>query len=249
MKKFLWWLYQPYKWLIFTPILGITGMLLAIIAVILSILFNDKVGSMIGGISWARICAFFTPMWVKVRGKGNINPNQSYIVVSNHQSHYDIFVVYGWLWMDLKWVMKKELRKVPFIGYACEKVGHIIIDRSDHQAAVDSINAAKSSLVNGRSAMFFPEGTRSKDGKIGNFKKGAFYLAMDLGLPILPITIKGTRKILPSNTMNLLPGKAELIIHPPIDTGGYTESNISGLVRETREIISDSFYESDGNSN
>lgn len=242
MKKLLWLLYQPYKWLIFTPILGISGMLLAILAVILSILFNDRVGSMIGGIAWSRICAFFTPIFVKVRGIENVDRKQSYIVVSNHQSHYDIFVVFGWMWMDLKWVMKKELRKVPFIGYACEKVGHIIIDRSDHQAAVESINAAKKNLINGTSAIFFPEGTRSRDGNIGKFKKGAFFLAIDLGLPILPLTIKGTRKILPSHSTNLLPGKAELIVHPPISTKGYSEANLSELMTKTRTVISDSFY-------
>lgn len=241
IRKVLWLLYQPYKWLIFTPILGLSGMLLAILAVMLSLIFNDRIASLVGGITWSRLCAFCTPIWVKVKGRENIDKKQSYIVVSNHQSHYDIFVIYGWMMMDIRWVMKKELRKVPFIGYACEKIGHVIIDRSDHQKAIESINAAKKSLVNGTSVMFFPEGTRSKDGSIGNFKKGAFYLAIDLKLPILPVTIKGTRKILPSGTMNLFPGGAEMIIHEPIPTTGYSERNMQDLMRKTREIIATSF--------
>lgn len=241
MRKLLWILYQPYKWLIFTPLLGLSGMIFAIIAIVLAITVSPKAGSLVGGIGWSRFSSFFTPMTVSVFGLENIDRKQSYVVISNHQSHYDIFVMYGWLKMDLKWVMKKELRKIPFIGYACEKVGHIIIDRSDRKKAIQELNAAKKNIVNGTSVMFFPEGTRSKDGSIAPFKKGAFVLALQLGLPILPVTINGTRKILASGTMNLMPGHAEAIVHPPIDTTGYTENNLNELIEHSRGIISASF--------
>ncbi|MEQ9063577.1 MAG: lysophospholipid acyltransferase family protein [Vicingaceae bacterium] len=243
MRKYslLWWLYQPYKWLVFVPLLGISGMVLAIFAIFLAIFVSPSLGNTWGGISWARFSSFFTPMWVNVSGIENIDRNQSYIVVSNHQSHFDIFVIYGWLKMDMKWVMKKELRKIPFIGYACEKVGHIIVDRSDRAAAIQAIEKAKKNIVNGTSVMFFPEGTRSKDGAIGVFKKGAFVLALQLGLPILPITINGTRKILPSGSLDLLPGRAEAIVHPAVDTSVYTEKNMAELISKVRDIIVLSF--------
>ena len=243
MKKLGYFLYQPYKFLIYVPILALSGMVFAIIAIILAIVVSPKAGNLIGGVSWSRLCSFFTPMFVSVTGKGNIDRKQSYIVVSNHQSHYDIFVMYGWLRLDMKWVMKKELRKIPFIGYACEKVGHIIIDRSDRVQALEAMEKAKRNIVNGTSVMFFPEGTRSKDGKIGSFKKGAFMMALQLNLPILPVTIRGTRKILPSGTLNLLPGRAECIVHPPIETSGYNEDTIQELIHKTRTIIVNSFEE------
>ena len=157
---------------------------------VLSAWFSPKLGNMIGGITWARVCSFFAPMWVDVKGLENIDRNRSYVVVANHQSHFDVFVLYGWAWMDMKWVMKKELRKTPFIGFASHMVGHIVVDRSDSQAAIDSLNDAKKKIINGTSVMFFPEGTRSKTVEIGRFKKGAFVMALDLDLPILPMTIK-----------------------------------------------------------
>jgi 1-acyl-sn-glycerol-3-phosphate acyltransferase len=227
------------------PILGLSGAVLAIVAISLTFVTTPKVASMVGGITWARISSFFTPIWVSVKGMENIDRKQSYVVVTNHQSHYDIFVVYGWLWMDIKWVMKKDLRKTPFIGYACERVGHIIIDRSDSQKAIESINKAKKNIVNGTSIIFFPEGTRSKDGKIGAFKKGAFKIAIDLQLPILPITINGTRKILPSNSMNLLPGCAEMIVHPPISISAYTDRNLEELMDKTRTVIISAFRQTE----
>ena len=241
MRKIGWLLYQPYKWLIFVPILGLSAAFFSILAVLLSYLFNSRVGAMVGGISWSRLCSALTPMFVKVKGIENIDRKQSYVVVSNHQSHFDIYVVYGWLFMDLKWVMKQELRKVPFIGWACEVLEFIYVDRSDKQKAIESLENAKDKIVNGTSVMFFPEGTRSKDGQIGRFKKGAFMMAIDLQLPILPITIKGTRKILPSGSFNLLPGKAEMVIHQPVSVSGYTEKNVQELITSTRKLIEEEF--------
>ena len=240
-KDLIWYLYQPYKYLVFIPILGISGMIFAIIAIVLAIFVNPRLGNLVGGVSWSRVSSFFTPMYVKIRGMENIDRKQSYIVISNHQSHYDIFVVYGWLKMDMKWVMKKELRKIPFIGYACEKVGHIIIDRSDKNQAIEELERAKKRIVNGTSVMFFPEGTRSRDGSIGRFKKGAFVMALQLGLPILPVTINGTRRILPSGSMDLRPGKAEAIVHPAIDTSPYSEGNMDELIAKCRQVIEAAF--------
>jgi 1-acyl-sn-glycerol-3-phosphate acyltransferase len=133
--------------------------------------------------------------------------------------------------------MKQELRKVPGIGIGCEKVGHIFIDRSNHEKALASLIAAKEKIVNGTSVIFFPEGTRSRDGRLGAFKKGAFKMAVDLQLPILPITIVGTRDILPTDSVDLFPGRARMIIHKPIDTAGYTDDNLDELVDRARSVI------------
>jgi len=206
-------------------------------AVMLSSFVSQRVGSYFGGVIWSRIFAFFTPMIVSVEGRGNIRKNTSYVVISNHQSIYDIFLIYGWLGIDIKWVMKKEARKIPGVGFGSRKVGHIFLDRSNSRVALESLNEAKKRLVNGTSVVFFPEGTRSVSGELGIFKRGAFKIAIDLGLPLLPLTVTGTKEILPTGALNILPGKVKLIIHEPIDIKGYNEENIQELMRHAKEII------------
>jgi 1-acyl-sn-glycerol-3-phosphate acyltransferase len=116
--------------------------------------------------------------------------------------------------------MKKELRGIPGLGASCERMGHIFVDRSSALAATRTLEAARDRATEGASVLFFPEGTRSPDGALGAFKRGAFRMALDLGLPILPMTIIGTRTILPPGSRDLRPGRARLIIHPPIGLPG-----------------------------
>jgi 1-acyl-sn-glycerol-3-phosphate acyltransferase len=236
-NKILYVLYQPYKWLFFLPFAFINTLIFGVIAVVVSSLINQRVGSYFGGVIWSRLNGYLTPMFVRVSGRENIDMNRSYVIVSNHQSLYDIFLVYGWLGIDIKWVMKKELAKIPGLGFGSKKVGHIFLDRSNSRVALESLNVAKKKLVNGTSVVIFPEGTRSMTGQPGNFKKGAFKLALDLGLPILPITIIGTKNILPTGTLNVMPGNARMIIHEPIDIHRYTEERMKELIDETRRII------------
>ena len=237
LRKLARTLYQPYKWLIFIPVFGLTTFIFSLSTLISTLLFGPRISSAIIPPLWAKCNSWIIPMFAKAIGKEMIDPKQSYVVVSNHQSLLDIFVIYGWLGIDFKWVMKKELRKAPFIGYACYKLEHIFIDRANKNDAVESINQAKKKIINGVSVMFFPEGTRSADGKLGTFKKGAFRLAVDMELPILPVTITGTRKILPKGSLNLFPGRVKMIIHPPIQTQGHTHETLLPLMNITREKI------------
>ncbi|HQB93162.1 MAG TPA: lysophospholipid acyltransferase family protein [Smithellaceae bacterium] len=243
MRKMLRVMYQPYKWLIFGPYLAISTIFFGSLTILMAFLTNPRTTSFVCGTIWARLNGCLTPMLVNVKGRENVVKTQSYVIIANHQSQYDVFVVYGWLGIDFKWVMKQELRKVPGIGIGCEKVGHIFIDRSNHEKALASLQKAKEKIVNGTSVMFFPEGTRSKDGSLGEFKKGAFKMALDLKLPILPITIIGTNKILPSNSIDLFPGRARMIIHKPIDTSGYTDANLDELVSLTRRVVESGLVE------
>ena len=237
MKKLLHIMYQPYKWLIFMPYLAVSTLFFGSLAVLLVHITTPRVTSFVCGTIWARLNSYLTPMLVKVSGRDNIDKTQSYVIVCNHQSQYDIFVLYGWLGVDFKWVMKQELRKVPGIGIGCEKVGHIFIDRSNHERAMASLQSAKEKVVNGTSVLFFPEGTRSRDGSLGSFKKGAFKMAIDLGLPVLPITIVGTKNILPSDTIDLFPGRAHMIIHKPIDTARFDDGTLQELMDDTHARI------------
>ncbi len=217
--------------------MALNTLIFGIIAVLVSSLINQRIGSYFGGVIWSRLNAFITPMRVKVSGRQFIDSKQSYVIISNHQSLYDIFLIYGWLGVDIKWVMKKELAKIPGIGFGSKKVGHIFLDRSNSRVALESLNEAKRKLVNGTSVVIFPEGTRSQTGQLGPFKKGAFKLALDLGLPILPVTISGTRNILPAGTVDLMPGKVTMLIHNPIEIKNQTEESLKDLLTAARDII------------
>jgi 1-acyl-sn-glycerol-3-phosphate acyltransferase len=235
MRKVLYYLYQPYKWLFFGPFFIINSIIFGTLAVLVSP-FGQRLAGWIG-VAWARFNSYLTPIFVRVKGRDNITEGQSYVVVANHQSTYDIFVLYGWLGIDFKWVMKKEIRKIPGVGFGSEALGHIFIDRSSTKAALESIGKAKDKIRRGTSVVFFPEGSRSKTGEMLSFKKGAYRFAFDLDLPILPVTITGTRKIMPPGGLDVFPGTAEMIIHPPVDIKKFGLDNLSALMEHTQEVI------------
>ena len=237
MRTFLFWPYQVYAWLVLFPLAALISLVCSTGAIVSAYLVNPHFASRVFGTTWARLIAWVTPVKVEVEGLENAQPDRSYVVISNHQSMYDIFVIYGWLTLDLKWVMKKELRKVPGIGMGCEKVGHIFIDRRNHAQASKAINDALERLGDGIGILFFPEGTRSRDGRLLPFKKGAFHVAIEQQIPLLAVTVSGTREIMPSRSMRLFPGKAKLIVHPAIETTGLTHDDLSALLKEARATI------------
>lgn len=244
-NKLLYILYQPYKWLILFPLMLVDTLFFGTLAVIISPIIGARIGGLICGSFWSKLNTVLTPMFVSIKGKENIKKGTSYIVVPNHQSLYDIFLVYGWIGLDIRWVMKKELAKVPGVGFGSKSVGHIFIDRSNQRAALKSLEEAKKKLVNGTSVVIFPEGTRSRSGELIPFKRGAFKLATDLNLPILPVTIDGTRKVMPHpSIINILPGKVNMTIHKPIEINGLTEKDVTELMRKTKDIIASGFEKS-----
>ncbi len=197
----------------------------------------DKVAKL-SAIPWAKLCLLYSGVRVDVDGRHHLLPGQSYVIVANHLSQFDIFVLYGYLGVDFRWVMKHELRKVPIIGICCEKLGHVFINRDNTEAAIASLNAARAQLANGASVLFFPEGTRSRDGQLKPFKKGAFKMAQELRMPVLPITLSGTFDILPAGTLRLHPGAtARLILHPPLSVTGNSDTELQNLVHQSRAAI------------
>ncbi|OPL12434.1 MAG: acyl-phosphate glycerol 3-phosphate acyltransferase [delta proteobacterium MLS_D] len=236
-RRFLHIAYQPYKWLIFGPWLVLSTLFFGATAPLLVPLTGPRATSRFCGRTWARMNGRLTPMSVTVEGRENVDPRQSYVIICNHQSQYDIFVLYGWLDIDFRWVLKQELRNIPALGVACERIGHIFIDRSDHEKALASINAAKERIRNGTSVLFFPEGSRSSDGRLRPFRKGAFKMAVDIDLPLLPVTIIGTKDILPNKTIDLFPGRATMVIHPPLDIAGYNDASLPALMDRARHVI------------
>lgn len=226
-----------YKWVVLVPVVGFSTALIGSFCLLLCLVVPPATAGRWCGRTWAKLNAFASLMRVTVAGAQNIDAGRSYVVVANHQSQLDILVVYGWLGLDFRWVMKQELRKVPVLGVCCEKLGHIFIDRSDSTAAIAAINRAQKSLPGGTSIFFFPEGTRSRDGNLLPFKKGAFRMAAGLEMPILPVSIAGTHQILPADTLRLRPGRARMVIHPPIETAGHGTRQVPELMRQARETI------------
>lgn len=237
MKKWLFWPYQLYLWLILIPLAVVLTVLFGFFTALFCMLVNPRFASATSAVTWARLLAWLTPMWVTVVGAEHADRRQTYVVVCNHQSAYDILLVYGWLRLDLKWVMKRELRRVPGVGIGCEKAGHIFIDRDNPKAARKAVMQALDRLGDGVGILFFAEGTRSLDGRLLPFKKGAFRLAIEQQLPVLPITLVGTRDIMPAKSLRVFPGHCRMIIHPAIDTRGLEVSAIDQLLAQTRDRI------------
>lgn len=174
---------------------------------------------------WSR--SFFWLMFlpVSVDGIEHIRPGQSYVFVANHQSMFDVWLVYGWLPVIFKWLMKAELRRVPFVGTGCKAAGHIFIDRRNAKAAMESLQEVEKQLVNGVCTVIFPEGTRSLNGEVGRFKRGAFQIAWDLGLPVIPLSLDGCFEVLPKGKPFVRRHPVHMHIGEVIDLKKYTDSN------------------------
>lgn len=233
MKKRVNPLFAVYQWLIAMPILIVLTIITALSTILLSPLLPNSQISYFPARWWGRLFCYLMFVRVKVSGLDKLHPRQSYVIACNHQSMYDIFVVYGWLPMFFKWMMKAELRKIPLVGKACESAGHIFINRSNPIAAKHSLDKAEAQLQNGVSVVIFPEGTRSSDGQMGVFKRGAFRIATDLKLPIVPVTLCGCYEVMSRNTFNIRPGTIEMIVHDPIDTNVYLPDNVHLLMQKT----------------
>lgn len=238
MKRIAIWFYQIYVWLIFYPLGFLLTLIFGWTTVVVAMIWTPRVASRYIAVTWARVICWMTPVRVTVEGAENADPAKTYVVVCNHQSQYDIMLVYGWLKLDLKWVLKKELRKIPGIGIGCEKAGHIYVDRSNPELARKAVRDALDFVGDGVGVLFFPEGTRSLDGRMGTFKKGAFRVATSQKLPILPVTLIGTRDIQKAKSLMIVPGKMRMVIHPAIEVSGEDDpETIRALITGTRSAI------------
>lgn len=186
---------------------------------------------------WASIILWGAGTRLVVRNGGRLGRGRGQILVSNHQSWFDIFALGTALRDRFSFVGKKELSRIPVVGAAWERVGNIAIDRSDQQAAIDSLKRADDLMREGRTIIMFPEGTRSPTGEMGRFKKGAFVMAIKSQVPVLPVAIVGTRRIMEKGSWRMSSGTATVIVGDPIDTTGFTLRDRNRLSRECREAI------------
>jgi 1-acyl-sn-glycerol-3-phosphate acyltransferase len=176
-----------------------------------------------------------------VEGREHMLPHETYLVMSNHQSLYDIPVLFQVIGANVRMITKEELFRVPVFGKALAAGGFISIDRSNRRAAIRSLDRARALLASGTHVWIAPEGTRSKTGRLLPFKKGAFYLALEAGLPILPVTLSGTRNALPAKGLRSAPGAdVRVTIHAKIDPRPYAARGKEGrdaLMEDVRRIM------------
>jgi 1-acyl-sn-glycerol-3-phosphate acyltransferase len=188
---------------------------------------------------WAWLILATTGVMVEVRGLERLERGKTYVFVSNHQSIYDIPVIFWWIPFQLRIIAKESLGRFPVLGPHLKRTGHMLVDRRrpDRSGIFGWANALTS---NGLSLIVFPEGTRSADGRVGVFKGGSFYLAMQAGLPIVPLSIVGSRHVMRKGQLTTRPGRVTLIVHDPIVTPATPEPStaaVRDLANRVRVIV------------
>ncbi len=186
---------------------------------------------------WARMLLLLGDTKVKVIGPENILFGKPQIFMANHQSDFDILIALAHIPVQFRWIAKKELFAIPIFGAAMRSAGYIEIDRSNREKAIRSIDEAALRIRSGKSVMTFPEGTRSRDGHIKAFKQGAFHLAIQSGVPIIPVTIIGSGRIMPKRSLRIKPGQIKMIIGKPIDVKNFTIDKRHELIEIVRNEI------------
>ena len=212
-------LYFLYHWFIAAPLFIVATVITAIITSVGSILGNVNFWGYWPPHFWSKFSCWIFLIRVKVKGSENIDKKTSYIFVANHQGAYDIFTIYGFLGHNFKWLMKKSLEKIFLVGAACKNAKHVFVDDSNIAGIKDTIAKAEDTLKDGMSLVIFPEGSRSWDGKMIPFKRGAFMLASEFNRPVVPISIEGSFDRLPRFGKQVSPGLITLSIHQPIYPG------------------------------
>ena len=192
---------------------------------------------------WCRLIARTTGARVRVHGLENIRAGTSYVFLSSHQSYMDIPAMLGYLPVQLRIAAKKVLFRIPFMGWHLSRAGHIPVDRSSTEAAVATMQKAAGYIQGGICAFVFPEGTRSPDGALHAFKKGGFKLALQARVPVVPLTILGSRQVLPKNSIIFRPGPVDMYIDPPIQTNGLVDEDLEALMQTVRATMARHFKE------
>jgi 1-acyl-sn-glycerol-3-phosphate acyltransferase len=188
-------------------------------------------------VMWCGVVATFTGITTSLHGGEKIDPKQSYIITPNHQGNADILALRNTLPLKYLWVIKQSLVRIPFFGWGLAATGAIALDRSKKSEALARLQGSAGSLGDGWSILTYPEGTRTPDGQLLPFKKGAFMLAVQTGIPILPITINGAHKLFPKNSIAIKAGHITVTVSDPIPTRGLTEDDVPELMRKTREAV------------
>jgi len=189
----------------------------------------------VGG-AWSRVLLRLFRVEVRVSGQEHV-PAGPAVYAANHGSALDILIVFGYMPVDFRIVYKKSLSFVPLVGWAIRLGGHVPIDRGNAFRARRSLDAAARRIRGGTSVVVFPEGTRSPDGSVRRFKRGSFGLAIEAGVPIVPVSLVGVKSVVPRGLTSLRPGAVHVVLHPPLSAGGRSPDEAEALAEEVRRIV------------
>jgi 1-acyl-sn-glycerol-3-phosphate acyltransferase len=233
------YLYRIYQLLVVLPLGIIVTILTALTVVVCCSLGNGHFWGYYPGHCWSRIILWLLLLPVKVEGREHLERGQSYVFVANHQGAFDIFLIYGHLNRNFKWMMKQSLRKLPFVGWACEKSHQIFVDKRGASKIKKTYDDARRTLQGGTSVTVFPEGSRTFTGHMGQFKKGAFALADELQLPVVPMTINGSFNVMPRMRDGHFVNwhRLSLTIHQPIYPVGQGPENIQATMAQAYDSV------------
>lgn len=233
------YLYNTYQLLIALPLIVIETVIICSCIIVGAALGFGHFWANYPPRLWARIILWLLFIPVKVEGRNRLDPKESYVFVANHQGAFDIFLIYGFLGRNFKWMMKHQIQKIPFVGYACRKSHQIMVDKRGVSKIKKTYDDARRILEQGYSVTVFPEGARTFTGHMGLFRKGAFALADELQLPVVPLTINGSFDILPRmrdwHFVSWHP--LRLTIHQPIYPVGQGPENVNATMRQAYDSV------------
>lgn len=231
LPPFHWW--RTVFYLI--PAIGLYTVVLGSLSIASSLV--DRRGRFAHGCArlWSRLILRTTGVRVRADGVERLDPAASYVLASNHQSIYDIPIVFDTIPLQLRIVAKASLGRFPFLGWHLSRTGHLLVRRENPGASVFRRMAGL--VAHGASLIVFPEGTRSPDGRLGRFKGGPFLIAIDAGLPLVPVTVAHSRHVMLKGRLMTCPGTVDVIVHEPMPTAGLTREDARALAARVRAVV------------
>lgn len=227
------------------PLLGVLRFIVAVLnslffatleLIVIALRKDDKVFHALAR-GWARTSLFICGLTVKVRGLEKLDKTRNYVYVSNHASMFDIPAILATVPDQIRILYKRELNWIPVFGWGLKYGSYIAIDRRRGSDAMKSLEDAAKKIGTGASALLYAEGTRTLDGKLQPFKRGAFNLAVRAGVPVVPLTINGSYKLLPKRSIVVQPGEVELVLDAPIEIKGSGKEEEMRLMTEVHAAI------------
>lgn len=242
MPSLHWW--RTVFWLI--PAISVYTMVLG--ALSLASMVFDRRGHVAHGCArvWSRLILMTTGVRVNASGGDLLEAGRSYVFVSNHQSIYDFPILITSIPFQLRIIAKASLGAFPVLGWHLRYTGHLLVDRE--RAGRATLNRVAAMISRGHSLIVFPEGTRSRDGRVGRFKRGLFLLAIDAGIPVVPVALTGTRHVMRKGRLTTCPGDIGIVLHEPLRTDGLVRADAARLAERARDIIAATVAQREGHA-
>jgi 1-acyl-sn-glycerol-3-phosphate acyltransferase len=229
----------PFHWwrtvFFLIPVIGVYTIVLGTVSILSSLFDRSGDFGHRCARTWSLLILKTTGVRVRLTGAERLEPTRSYVLASNHQSIFDIPILFASLPLQLRIVAKESLGGVPFLGWHLQRTGHLLVDRKNPGA--DIVEKMKRLVREGNSLIVFPEGTRSVDGRVGRFKKGSFLVAIDAGLPVVPVSVAGSRHVMRKGRLMVCPGDVRVTVHEPIASAGVTRDRVVEFAGRVREIV------------